>query len=288
VVQAHPAAAAGVGAGDGDDGDAGDGDAVIGLAPPATSTLTTIDGVTLTARSWLHPRPRGAVVVVHGFAASADNPAVVRQAEALRAAGFDVLCYDSRGHGDSDGLCTIGDLESRDVAAAVDAMIGPPVIVLGASMGAIAALRYAATTKEQLAGVICVSSPSAWRPPRTARGALAAMLTRTSVGRAVAARYLRVRIHSDWANPEPPQALIRQIRFPVALIHGERDRFIPPSEAVELYDACPGARRIELVPGMGHAFDAAGIEPIKAAVEWILRVGWSDEHPCCSSPLGAV
>jgi uncharacterized protein len=174
------------------------------LAPPALSTLTTADGITLTARSWLHPQARAVVVLVHGFAASADDPAVVRQAEALQAAGLDVLCYDSRGHGDSDGLCTIGDLESNDVAAAVAAVVGRPdlpVVVLGASMGAIAALRFAAMTEEPLAGVVCISSPSAWRPPRTARGVLAAALTRTGLGRALAARFLRVRIHARWASP---------------------------------------------------------------------------------------
>src|SRR5215831_18088523 len=117
------------------------------LAPPSASTLTTADGVTLTSRSWSHTDPRGLVVLVHGFAASADDPSVVRQAEALHAAGFGVLTYDSRGHGDSDGLCTIGDLERRDVAAAVAAVRelegsrNVPVVVLGASMGAIAALR---------------------------------------------------------------------------------------------------------------------------------------------------
>ena len=72
------------------------------LARPFASSLTTADGITLTARTWSHPEARAAIVLVHGFAASAEDPAVVRQAEVLQAAGFDVLAYDSRGHGDSD------------------------------------------------------------------------------------------------------------------------------------------------------------------------------------------
>jgi pimeloyl-ACP methyl ester carboxylesterase len=221
-------------------------------------------------------------VVVHGFAASADDPAVVRQAEALHAADFSVLAYDSRGHGDSDGLCTIGDLERQDVAAAVEAVRASaggsevPVIVLGASMGAIAALRYAAATDQPLAGVVCVSSPSRWRPPRTARGVVAAAMTRTGIGRFMAARYLRVRIHPKWGNPEPPHTLIGRIQVPTAIVHGDRDRFILPSEALELYDACQSDRRLALVPEMGHAFDRAGVDPILAAVEWVLSVGTPD------------
>jgi pimeloyl-ACP methyl ester carboxylesterase len=222
-------------------------------------------------------------VLAHGFAASADDPAVVRQAEALQAAGFGVLAYDSRGHGDSDGLCTIGDLESRDVAAAVEEVRASadtptvPVIVLGASMGAIAALRYAATTDEPLAGVVCVSSPCTWRAPRTARSVAAAAVTRTALGRAMAARYLRVRIHPKWGNPEPPRALMRRIEVPVAIVHGDRDRFILPAEALDLYNACRGPRRLELVPDMGHAFDRSGVEAIRRAVEWALSVGSLDE-----------
>jgi alpha-beta hydrolase superfamily lysophospholipase len=254
------------------------------LAPPSSSTLTTADGVTLTSRSWSHPDPRALIVLVHGFAASADDPAVVRQAEALHGAGFAVLAYDSRGHGDSDGLCTIGDLESEDVAAAVAAVRTPadagaaPVVVLGASMGAIAALRYAASTAEPLAGVVCVSSPSSWRAPRTARGVVAAAMTRTGLGRAMAARYLRVRIHPKWANPEPPRALMRRIKVPVAIVHGDRDRFVLPAEAFDLYNAGKSPRRLEVVSGMGHAFDPSGLEAIGAAVEWALSVGSPDLH----------
>jgi alpha-beta hydrolase superfamily lysophospholipase len=254
------------------------------LAAPSSSTLTTVDGVTLTSRSWSHPDPRGLVVLVHGFAASAEDPAVVRQAEALHAAGFGVLTYDSRGHGDSDGLCTIGDLESRDVAAAVAAVRPPadernvPVVVVGASMGAIAALRYAAAAEEPLAGVVCVSSPCTWRAPRTARGVVAAAMTRTGFGRAMAARHLRVRIHPRWRSPEPPQALMGRIEVPVAIVHGSRDRFILPAEARDLYQACRGPRRLELVPDMGHAFDRSGVDAIRRSVEWALSVGSPDEQ----------
>ena len=40
------------------------------------------------------------------------------------------------------------------------------VVLVGTSMGAIAALRYAATDPE-LAGVVAVSCPAAWRLPAT-------------------------------------------------------------------------------------------------------------------------
>jgi pimeloyl-ACP methyl ester carboxylesterase len=212
------------------------------------------------------------VVVVHGFAASCNDGAVVRQAEALHAAGLNVVTYDSRGHGDSDGLCTLGDLERHDVAAAVD-RVGRepgPVVVVGASMGAISALRYAACAEARVDGVVAISCPAAWRAPRSAQGMLAAALTQTRLGRRLAVRRMRVRLSPVWSNPEPPTTLISRIEVPVALVHGQRDRFIRPSDAVELYRHANDPRRLDLVPGMGHAYDLLGVAPIVSAVEWVL------------------
>ena len=77
--------------------------------------------------------------------------------------GFDVVSYDARGHGRSTGESTLGDLEQHDVAAAVALARtrSSDVVLVGASMGAIAALRYAATDPE-LRGVVAVSCPARW------------------------------------------------------------------------------------------------------------------------------
>src|SRR5204862_6310851 len=105
------------------------------------------DDVVLTGRHWVRAdAPRAAVVLVHGFTASANDPAVCDVAEALHSDGLDVVCYDARGHGTSEGHSTLGDLEPHDVAAAADAarQHNDRVVHVGASMGAIAALRYGA------------------------------------------------------------------------------------------------------------------------------------------------
>jgi fermentation-respiration switch protein FrsA (DUF1100 family) len=89
----------------------------------------------------------------------------------------------------------------------------------------------------------------------------------------VAARHLRVRVAEEWTAPEPPLALASRLTVPVAIIHGKRDRFISPTAALELYDACGEPRRLELVRGMGHAFDPAGFAAVRAAVDWVLAKG---------------
>src|SRR4051812_13854238 len=115
-------------------------------------TMNTSDGLALAGHRRLSTStpPPAAAVIVHGFSASASCPNVTALADALHHAGLDVVTYDARGHGESPGESTLGDTERFDVEAAV-AMARvrtPNVVLIGASMGAIAALRYAATDPE--------------------------------------------------------------------------------------------------------------------------------------------
>ncbi|MGH9112928.1 MAG: alpha/beta hydrolase, partial [Acidimicrobiales bacterium] len=118
----------------------------------APTALLTADGVRLAARWWEAPSTIGdpagsvAVVLVHGFAASKDEASVEEVARRLSASGNPVLTYDSRGHGESAGLCTLGDLERLDVDAAVGAAVerAGEVVVVGTSMGGVAVLNHMA------------------------------------------------------------------------------------------------------------------------------------------------
>lgn len=239
----------------------------------AKAVLIAADGVALHGREWSTPAARAVVVLVHGLAGSSEDPAVVRQAEALRAAGFHVLTYDSRGHGRSEGQCTLGDREAYDVAAAVAKARGSglDVVLVGASMGAVAALRYAASGEDKLAGVVSISAPATWRTPRSAPGLLVIGLARTRLGREIAKRRLRVRIAPTWITSEPPTELVRRIGVPVAIVHGDQDRYIPTTDPEAIYLSCDSRyRRLDLIPGMGHAFDQKAVSAVTHAVEWIL------------------
>ena len=234
--------------------------------------LRTSDGLELVAHRRLADGvPRAAVVIVHGFSASAACPHVGELADALHDDGFDVITYDARGHGTSPGESTLGDHEQHDVAAAVALAHERTgnVVLIGASMGAIAALRYAATD-DTLTGVVTVSCPAEWRLPRNIRGLLAAMMTRTAPGRRLTSRLSGVRVARRWTNPEPPLALAPLIAVPITYIHGTADRFIPARDGALLWEATPEPRKLDIVRGMGHAFEPAAIDPIRNAVAWAL------------------
>ncbi|MDZ7733293.1 MAG: alpha/beta fold hydrolase [Acidimicrobiia bacterium] len=225
-----------------------------------------------TGRRWLvDDEPRAAVVLVHGFTATADDPSLTTVGQLLHERGLDVVTYDARGHGRSGGESTLGDLERNDVAAAVELARTRTdrVVLVGASMGAIAALGHAATDPA-LAGVVSVSCPSRWELPRNPMGVLSALMTRTPPGRAVVARYLRVRVAARWTHPAPPVEVVARLAVPAVFVHGTADRFIPAAAADELHRAAGGPSEVILVPGMGHAYEPESTPVIADAVDDLL------------------
>src|SRR5437588_616990 len=129
---------------------------------------------------------------------------------------------------------------------------------LGTADGVELAVRtWPAAGDPDLAGVVTVSTPADWRLHRSPGTLLLTGMIRTRAGRIFAARLFRVRISARWDSPEAPRALAARVGVPMAIVHGERDRFIPTREAAGLYASGGGPRRLVLVPRMGHAFHRA-------------------------------
>jgi fermentation-respiration switch protein FrsA (DUF1100 family) len=53
-------------------------------------------------------------------------------------------------------------------------------------------------------------------------------------------------------------------------VHGAVDRFIPESDAEELFAVAHEPRRLQIVPAMGHAFEPQSVPAVRDAVEWAL------------------
>ena len=110
------------------------------------------DGLDL--EGWWIPAddPSRAVVLVHGLDASKSSPYVLETASIYSRAGYGVLMFDLRGHGESEGERTsLGYQEVRDVQGALgwlkDRGFDPEEVVLhGWSMGAATVVRCAPGT----------------------------------------------------------------------------------------------------------------------------------------------
>ena len=256
------------------------------------TVFVTTDGVHLSARWWRRPgRARAAVVLVHGFGASKEDTGIRRLAADLHGAGFDVLTYDARGHGASEGNCTVGGDERQDVAAAaaLAADGGQPVVLVGVSMGAIAVLGHVASPADEpsrpaapIAGVVAVSAPARWRMSPSPVGLAIAGLTRTRVGRWFMLRRLGVRINMGWVLPAPPLSAIGRVGVPLALVHGRRDRLIRAREARLLFEGAAEPRRLDVVAHMGHGIDDAARQAVVTAIDWVMEVP-SGEVPAANA-----
>ncbi|NDJ62669.1 MAG: alpha/beta fold hydrolase [Chloroflexi bacterium] len=103
----------------------------------------------LTLRGWYVPPQNGAVIaLLHG--AGGNRTSMSFQAQVLAEAGFGVLAYDLRGHGESEGERASGWLDAPDLSAAVDLLLTYEAVdperlgALGVSLGGFVALNAAA------------------------------------------------------------------------------------------------------------------------------------------------
>jgi uncharacterized protein len=213
------------------------------------------DGVRL--GGWWIPAPadpRGTVILCPGQRTSMNDDLI--HAVPLHRAEFNVLMFDFRAHGLSDGrLVTFGALEQRDLRGALD-MLGRErgvtcAGVLGFSMGAGVALLVAA--QDERIGAVVVDGAftrldrllSGWGMargmPRPAAHAMAWAMIQAGSARA--------RCRMDRANPVDTAA---QVRAPVLFIHGDEDPFVSPDEIEALAAQVAGRAELWRVPGAGH------------------------------------
>jgi fermentation-respiration switch protein FrsA (DUF1100 family) len=210
------------------------------------------DGLRL--RGWWIPAPGPdrAVVILHGHMGSMDMD--VHRAPALHAAGFNVLLFDFRGHGRSDGRqITFGYLERRDVQGAVAFLRSRGMCrigLLGFSLGGITATLSAPLCPE-VAAVVNDGGPIRMRTAVAARGVewgFPAWLTRPMAWLAIAMTSVRLRANLfryeavHWVGKIAPR--------PILFIRGDRDQYGPDFD--DLYAAAGSPKELWRVPGAGH------------------------------------
>lgn len=215
---------------------------------PAGCDDRTFSGADVRLRGWecktTNPQRRGTIVYLHGIA---DNRgSAIGVIERFLPVGFDVVAYDSRAHGDSEGdRCTYGFYEKRDVQRVIDQLGVDNVILIGHSLGAAIALQTAAIDP-RVRAVVAASTFSDLRTIATER---AASLPSWSLAPAFARAERDGHFVVDDVSPLKAAA---QISIPVLLLHGADDRDTLPAHSMRVYDALRGPKQFMLVPGASH------------------------------------
>jgi alpha-beta hydrolase superfamily lysophospholipase len=215
------------------------------------------DGVRL--RGWFIPADsaspaRGTVIFCHGHGGSMDPD--IKYAPWFHQAGYNVLMFDFRGHGSSDGRrVSMGALERLDLLGAADYLRGrgiERVGVLGFSMGGAVAMSTAPHS-EAIATVVSDGGFARLERAVTAgarqRGLPAFLVP--IFGRLVvwlAGLRLGVRLSEAdpirWVDKIAPRALF--------IIHGGRDSYLSVEEARELYRRAGEPKELWIVPEASH------------------------------------
>jgi alpha-beta hydrolase superfamily lysophospholipase len=217
-------------------------------------SFPSYDGTIL--RGWFVPavQPRATVVFCHGRAGSkAPDLIYVPQ---LRQHGFNVLLFDFRAHGESDGhKSSLVYYERRDLLAAIAYLQNrgiQEVGLMGFSMGAAVAIATAPLSQ----AVRAVIADSAFAELRTI---LVTYLQQRGIPRPPAsalttwiiwAAGLRLGCHLPEADPL--RWVGRIAPRPLLLIHGGQDEGIPVSDAHRLYHAAHEPKKLWVIPEAKH------------------------------------
>jgi pimeloyl-ACP methyl ester carboxylesterase len=252
------------------------------------------DGLQICALLHEAEEARGNAVLAHGITVDKDESgqtltgvgAFVELADALQAARFNVLRFDYRGHGASEGapeeMTLAGEL--LDLAASVDrarARWPLPTALVAASFGAASAVACAAG-RDDLACVVLwnpvldlqktfVASDLPWAQEAFGPDGMALLEQRGylelgdldfRIGRPLVEEMQRLR----------PFEHVPGIRCPVLTLHGDRDTRVP-YEVARQHARCNEQSRFVTVPGAEHGFrepeERAFVIP--RTVKWIER-----------------
>lgn len=160
-------------------------------------------------------------------------------AEALSARGFNVLLFDYRGYGRSEGSTRDERGIYEDADAAYDYLVRernarPEQIVLyGQSLGTTAAVDLAARVP---CGAVILESG----------------LSSASDMAAMILPWVPVWVHKYGRNRFESAKKLERVSAPVFVGHGELDRTIPVEQGYKLYAAAREPKRLVIIPEAGH------------------------------------
>jgi uncharacterized protein len=217
-------------------------------------SFAAADGIRLSG--WWVPAgdARATVVLLHGFLKSRIE--VLDHARYLHEARFDVLLFDWRAHGRSEGsFCSLGFHERQDLTAAIDYAVvrtGRRVMALGYSMGAATGILGGADEPRLLALVADSSFATVEGSLNTAFEVVSEPKLPAFPFASIALGIASLRTGLDPADIRPVEAIARWAPRQVLLISGGRDRVVPSAESDRLVDAAGPVARLVRFPEAGH------------------------------------
>jgi uncharacterized protein len=235
------------------------------------------------------PEPTATVLLCHGIWTGRREclPMALRFA----AAGYNVLCFDFRAHGLSDGRFTsVGHHETNDVIGAVEYLLQRPEVdrgrigVIGFSMGAAASIQAAARSPH----IAAVVADSAYANFLDAARYSFRLVTRWPhfLLASIAMHWAKWIVHVDASRLRPVDAIGLISPRPILIAHGGLDEIVPVRHALTLFKAADEPKELWIVPEAHHV-GARDTDPegYFERIEHFLRQALSVD-PVVGHPIG--
>jgi fermentation-respiration switch protein FrsA (DUF1100 family) len=212
-------------------------------------SFRTEDGLLL--RGWWLPaaEAKRTVIALHGHRGARHH--CVGIGAALWRRGANVLLFDHRGRGSSEGeLMSLGHFETADASAAVGYALsrapGLPLGLIGYSMGAAVAVMAAA--RDERVRAIVADSPFA-----SERRLVRSLLKKQAgpLHGPIAALTERI-LPYDSREVDPLRAVTKVAPRACLFIHGQLDKTCNPEHSLRLYEAAGEPKELWLLEGAGH------------------------------------
>lgn len=272
------------------------------MATTTDGFLTSSDGTRLFFRRHVAAAPRARILVIHGFAEHSGR--YLELLDALADAGFDVLAFDLRGHGRSEGrrahLRRFEDYldDTRAAFSALTAGTDGTALVFGHSMGGLIATHFAASVPERCRA-LALSSPMLARALAVnplkllAAHVLGRLLPVFSMPSGITGAHLtsdpdEIALHdadplvlhqarAGWfvaleAAMAAAPAAVARLTMPLYLMHGEADPLTAFDASRALFPLAPSTdKTFVALPGMRHeTLHEIGREKVRSdLVAWL-------------------
>ncbi len=240
-------------------------------------------------RGWLieNERDELTVMLIHGLNRNRTGDNALELARRLFDRGFNVLLFDIRGHGESDGeRLSAGYFEKWDILGAYDFLVqrsaSPGKVgLVGWSLGGATAL-LAAAEEPAIKAVVADSSFADVHDLIAQETARATVFPQWIVpvfipGMKVVSRVL----YGIDVGAVVPEKAAGTLSYPILVIHGGEDSRVPPEQSVRIHASASAGSELWLVHGSEHA-DAV----IDAPDEYVERVDAYLSSRLADNPTG--
>lgn len=220
--------------------------------------IMTSDGFALNGHTYIHEDSDQWVFIVHGYKSNEKSSIVM--APYFYDEGYNVLTYDLRAHGASEGdFIGMGYLDGEDLLVWTDYILenygDVDIVYHGTSMGAATVMNTVGneTLPEEVKGfVIDAGYSSIWNIYESELSHRFGLPPFPVLD--MADIMARIRAGYSFKNDGIAIESIAESEIPMLLIHGENDDFVPVDMAYDIYDAkVSGEKQLEIFEGAGHS-----------------------------------